>query len=243
MMHGASRRAPWAAVLFLALAASSCRDGISRPYYVRAWVVASLRAFEKETSVRGEILVFYRADGYAPDDWTAAEAAWFGEDTTADIDQRILRIMSRKKDLSRSRYIRLRSLAYARSRARRGGFAKELRLLLGQHGLSPSAWEAAELVWIGDRDTDRELHQAVGRFERALALVPLPVYVDVWARARAVRSPRAGGEEARRRSLCRARGLPEEAWRTVADLWDEDEDVEKRIRLRAEALRSGPQSP
>ncbi len=207
----------------------SCSGGVSRKEYVDAWIVASLRAFEKDTPVRSELLAVYRMLGRDEDDWKRAEAEWFSEETASEVNAGMQALLRARGDMGRTKYVLFRAAAYARSRARKRDFNEETAALCRQWDVNPASFKAAERIWAGDSETDGEILARIERYYAAVTAVPLERYVGMESGAR----KKAGGDnaaaDAERRKACKDEGIDFADFEAVSQLWRGDEAVSAEI--------------
>ncbi|MHC4598836.1 MAG: hypothetical protein ACYS47_07520 [Planctomycetota bacterium] len=148
--------AVWIVLGLLAAACGSCTGPhVGRAEYVQAWVLATLRAREKGTEPREELVKIISARGYSKEAFEEAQVRWFEKEVNEEILLKIREILDTPGLPSRVEYVRARVLIYLRSRIRGTPFAEELRTF--GRGRSEAAFAAAERIWVGDQETDLEI--------------------------------------------------------------------------------------
>jgi hypothetical protein len=215
--------------LFLLLALGACQKQVPRDFYVRAWVLASVRAFEKETPLRQELVPIYRQAGLSEEDWLRAEERWFDISISAEIDGRILEMIARRKDLTRGRYVRFRARAQARAQALCTSFEKEVARLGEQQGFSTQAWTTARDIWTGDGESEREMERRSARLATALRALPPDAYAELVAQARRNAQKQGTPVEKELKTLCQKKGVSDEDFDTADELWNLDTLMEEKI--------------
>ncbi len=227
---------PSACLNLLALSAlllqASCSKSVSRQEYVESWILASLRAFEKDTPVRSELMSIYRAAGLGEEDWKDAEGRWFAEETQAEINFEMLALLRARGNIGRSSYVLFRSLAYVRSRALQTGFGGEIEKLGARRGFSMQAWRAAERIWVGDGETDSDIMSRISRLESAIAAVPARTYIEISSDAKRAALKEGLDADLLEKQACKDRGIDPGEFDVAAGVWRDHESIEAEIRRR-----------
>ena len=159
----------WVALGLLIVGCAGCPGPrVDREEYVQAWVLATLRAREKGTEPREELVKILHARGFSKDAFDDAQVRWFGKEVNEDIRKRIREALDTPGLPSRVEYVRARVLVYLRSRVRGTSFAEELRSFGREGNPDEAAFASAERTWVGDSETDREIDALAERLAGAL---------------------------------------------------------------------------
>lgn len=164
-----TRGACFLTILFAVTALSGCPERHpDRDDYVRLWTLATLRAREKGSVVGEELDKILDAEGITVRAFRHAQVEHFDEEAMDAVRRAVRRVLEGPEFLSREEYVRYRARAFLRATKLGLSLDHEIRALGERRGFPPSAFFAAQSVWVGDVETDMLLRRRFADMEGAL---------------------------------------------------------------------------
>jgi len=209
--------------VLVAFLVSGCgKKVLSRDRYVRIRIMATLRAREKGTAPEEELVALLESSGVPREVFEETRVRWFGRDSFQEIRRGLRSVLETPGPLSRTDYIQYRVRVYLRSRIRNTRFEIELQDLARVQGFTVQAFRAAEEIWRGESETDREIEELHESLVGARA-VPWEVWEALTSRPE---WSGESGEDWLDRELER-RGISRIDWSASEDLhrlWEQEDE-------------------